>query len=94
MFIVFECYHPLKGKLNNACDKDIEFEKVCSLKAQNLSQAFQKCQNDFSRTYSNLDIRSTSVGDCFRNMETGQVFMITGTEFKELPFINKKMNYE
>lgn len=55
-------------------------EKVTTIEASNLNEAFRLSQNDFNPDYAKLGLRSTCVGDIFVK-ENGERYEVTGMGF-------------
>lgn len=60
---------------------------VGTVKAENLEEAFRKSQNDLDTYWSNIGVRSTSVGDVLESDEG--FYLVIGTGFKLLDVMSK-----
>jgi hypothetical protein len=84
----FSIFHPVNGQMNHDCTTSFNWDRVAVIRAESLSEAFTKGQNDFNPEYRDMGNRSTSVGDIIQSdedLKKGVCHMVMGLGFKELP---------
>lgn len=75
-------YHPIDGELNPLCLPNVKYEYVAVVWADDMEEAYHKAQNENEyRKYTDLGIRSTSVGDLIR-ARGRNAFIVAGKGFK------------
>ena len=78
-------YHPFGGAMNHNCERGTyEYVAVYHTDANSLEDVFIKAQNR-NEDYSNIGIRSTSVGDIIYSVKDEQAFMVIGRGFAPVP---------
>ena len=84
--IKYIIFHPSNGCMNHNCVRNqFSYGQVATLLAHNLEEAFRLSQNDFSKEYSALGIRSTSVGDIIVDIRNEKHYFVKGVGFEEIP---------
>jgi hypothetical protein len=87
--MIYTIYHPIDGSLNHHCKPGVYmYEKVYSLEADSLEEAFRLSQNDFNEDYALLGCRSTSVGDIIQSQEDWDnqcCHIVKGIGFQNVP---------
>lgn len=75
-------YHPEGGECNPLCLPNVKYEYVAVVWADDMEDAFRKAQNESKYSkYTDLGIRSTSVGDLIR-ARGRNAFIVEGKGFK------------
>lgn len=78
-------YHPYGGAMNHNCERGTyEYVAVYHTNANSLEDVFVKAQNR-NEHYSQMGIRSTSVGDIIYSVKDEQAFMVIGRGFAPVP---------
>ena len=82
----FKILHPVGGSLNPTMARGLfEFEHICSIRCNNLEQAYVLSQNDLCDEYALLNKRSTSIGDIIIDETDSVHYMVNGMGFIEIP---------
>lgn len=78
----YDIYHPVGGVINHNCARGIyEYNKVATVPANSLNDAYHMAQNDANLAYAELGIRSTCVGDIICENDVNRIHMVRGLGF-------------
>jgi hypothetical protein len=57
---------------------------IGTIEADSFKDAFKMAQNDWNPEYCKFGVRSTSVGDMIRDLQTGDVYIVQGLGFLKI----------
>jgi hypothetical protein len=88
----YTLFQPKNAKFNNALLTDkYEYERITTIEAIDSEDAFVNFQNDFSKSYANLQVRSASVGDIIVDVKSNKHYFIGNID--KLEISEKVTNY-
>ena len=89
----YSIYHPIGDMNDIAKSFDRTFMFVATVTARDLEEAFYKSQNGHDAAYTELPLRSTSVGDIIRKIDDDTCHMVMGFGFKPMPLKLVKISH-
>lgn len=89
----FKIFHATGMNPMAKMSTSFEYTEACEIQCYKLHEVFSLAQN-FNKTYSKLEIRSTSVGDIIMDVKANKFFMIKGLGLIEItePFLLKYLS--